>query len=141
MLVLILLVCSLPITIALFGFLLWKFPPKTPKVFYGYRSKRSVLSIQAWNYANARAAHMMLRGSWIHFAIMLLIVLIYRFGSEISDPIQMANSVAFYPLIILTVQILFLYRKLEGELTCGFDAKGRPIKCRSPKALEQSKQN
>ena len=139
MLILAILVLSLPIAIALFGFLLWKFPPKTTKVFYGYRSKRSVLSNQAWYYANSRAAEMMLKGSLIHLGVMILIVLIYRFGSEISDPLQMANNIAVYPLLILGAQVFYMAKRIDRELASAFDAKGRPVRRKIAGPIQQSK--
>ncbi len=136
---LLILVLSLPITIALMGFLLKKFPPKTMRTFYGFRSRRSVLSIEAWRYANTRAANMLLRGSLINLGAMIIIILLHRFGSEITDPIQMAGNIAFYPLVIVAVQILYLYRKIEAELSAQFDCKGRPVKPHNASVLRENR--
>ena len=55
------------------GFIFRTNPPKRINGLYGYRTKRSMKSIEAWNFAQEFSALIMIRYGLIHVAIFLIL--------------------------------------------------------------------
>ncbi|MFT6748685.1 MAG: putative membrane protein [Flavobacterium sp.] len=82
------------------GVIMYLFPPKKPNIFYGYRTTRSMNSLQAWQFSQKYAAAKM-----IQVSIALLIISLagnwYTF-TEISTNIVgtcILISVIFYLIV------------------------------------------
>jgi uncharacterized membrane protein len=54
------------------GIILFKFPPKKPNSFYGYRTTRSMHSLEAWQFSQKYAAVKMLQVAMTFVAISTL---------------------------------------------------------------------
>ena len=63
-------ICSLliPISLILFGYLMWKKTPQEINYTYGYRTDKSMKNIDTWNYANKLCGKIM-------FIMCLIIIL------------------------------------------------------------------
>lgn len=67
--ILILLGYLLPITLFIVGFVFSKYPPKKINSFSGYRTTRSMKSIETWNEANRYSANLLFK-----FSLLLLVI-------------------------------------------------------------------
>jgi uncharacterized membrane protein len=107
------LVMSLVFFILLFllpGFLLYKGNPSEPNNIFGFRTKLSTKSKEAWYYANNLAGKLIIIYGFIYLFINILIFIIMRIISFSDDLtvymiyLQLGLFIAFYLLMFLIVQ-------------------------------------
>ena len=71
----------IPISLILFGYLMWKKTPQEINYAYGYRTKKSMKNIDTWNYANKLCGKIMFVMGLI-ITIPTTIVGVLYFGCE-----------------------------------------------------------
>ena len=88
------------------GLITKKWPPQWPNIYYGYRTKRSCATKEAWDYANDRCTYLFL----LHgIVITIMGMILWLIGiDQITDIIFMS--------IICTISPLYVIWKIEKEL-------------------------
>ena len=89
------------------------FPPKKINTFYGYRTHRSMLNQDIWNYANTLFTNALVLYSAICFAGALLLTYL--------NPEQMKSWI---PMGLLAMTLLVCVIKTEQGITKNFDEEG-----------------
>lgn len=92
--------------LAVAGFILHKFPPKTINSFYGYRTKRSMRDQKSWDFAQIYSSKLMMQ-----FGLLYLIVGIIGFIYKPNEGIVAITAIA---LLIVIVAIIIV--KVEKRL-------------------------
>lgn len=92
----------IPVLMILFGMLLWFAPPKDINNVYGYRTKRSMINDDAWNYAQVCMGK-----SWFLVGIVLVFVTLFLLPRINLD----SDSLL---ITILSIQIVFMFLPLAG---------------------------
>lgn len=92
----------IPVLMILFGMLMWFAPPKGINNMYGYRTKRSMINDEAWNYAQ-----ICMGKSWFLVGIVLIFVTIFLLPRITLD----SGSIL---ITILSIQIIFMFLPLAG---------------------------
>lgn len=92
----------IPVLMILFGMLLWFSPPKDINNVYGYRTKRSMINDDAWNYAQVCMGK-----SWFLVGIVLVFVTLFLLPRINLD----SDSLL---ITILSIQIVFMFLPLAG---------------------------
>lgn len=118
-----LIICDIliPAIMVGFGLILWKHPPKKINGIYGYRTGRSMKSIEAWNFAQRKCGKL-----WFYAGIALMIfsaVILFfclRFG--LASAIQLS---VWFPMLQCVVLILSII-PVELSLKFDFDERGKP---------------
>lgn len=98
-----------PILKIIFGILLYK---KTPDInyLYGYRTKRSMGSDEAWDYANKITGKIWLILGILETIVFLPLVLIFK--SE-----TMYLILVFIPLVFVVIFLIIVERQLKNKFS------------------------
>lgn len=102
--------CLIPILILVIGIIFQKHAPKEINGFIGYRTRRSMQSQEAWDYANKRMGEI-----WLALGVILLVVTI---------PLSLLlgeNGVAVL-VIAQTIALILSIIPVEMELKEKFDS-------------------
>ena len=102
--------CLIPILILVIGIIFQKHAPKENNGFIGYRTRRSMQSQEAWDYANKRMGEI-----WLALGVILLVVTI---------PLSLLlgeNGVAVL-VIAQTIALILSIIPVEMELKAKFDS-------------------
>ena len=111
----------IPIAIAVFG-KMFEIAPGTKNAYFGYRTKRSMSSQEAWNYSNRYCGRLMFYLGVIMAGITLILFLTIVRGSDdtvgwIGGGIALVQCACIFIPVVLT----------EKELKKRFDEEGRPL--------------
>ena len=98
----ILLICNLliPVIMLITGKLMWKHYPKNINGFIGYRTTRSMMNMDTWNFANEYCGHL---GYKMGIVMLVLSIIISIFIYHSND-----NIINTVPLILITIQCIVL---------------------------------
>ena len=112
---------SIPLVVAAFGKMLEK-APGTKNAYFGYRTKLSMSSQEAWNYSNRYCGKLMFRMGLIMAAVtMVPFLTVVKGGDEtvgwIGGGIALVQCACIFIPVALT----------EKELKKRFDEEGRPL--------------
>lgn len=102
--------CLIPVLMLVIGIVFQKHAPKEINGFLGYRTRRSMQSQEAWNYANKRMGEI-----WLALGVILLVVTI---------PLSLLlgeNGVAVL-VIAQTIALILSIIPVEKELKAKFDS-------------------
>ena len=100
----------------LLSIIFWKFPPKKINNFYGYRTHRSMLNEDIWQFANATFNNNFIIYSGISFIAALIFV--YFSSVEIS----------WQPMVLVFLSIAVSIIKTERALKDNFTEEGKKKK-------------
>lgn len=89
---------------------LLKYPPKNINYFYGYRTKRSMKSQEAWKFAQSYSAKIFIRGGFF-FILLGIIGLLLNFHQNVNLAFGLGSLFLFC--------IFFIY-KTEKQLKQNF---------------------
>lgn len=90
----------IPLVMIVCGFLMFKFPPKKINSFIGYRTSRSMRSVEAWKFAQKHSAKLMFIVGLILLIPSVLIIIPFYHQNE--------NIVTTVGMIIMVVQLVIL---------------------------------
>ena len=102
--------CLIPVLMLVIGIVFQKHAPKEINGFLGYRTRRSMQSQEAWDYANKRMGEI-----WLALGVILLVVTI---------PLSLLlgeNGVAVL-VIAQTIALILSIIPVEKELKAKFDS-------------------
>ncbi len=102
----------------LFSIIFYFFPPKKINGIYGYRTNKSMLNEDVWQFANAFFNKQFLLFSAISFGTSLLFVFLF------------SGKISWQPMVIMLLSLGASVIKTEQELAKNFDDEGNRI---SPK--------
>ena len=114
-------ILMMPLLMIGFGLLFMKKPPKRINSLFGYRTKRSMMNQDTWNFAHQYCGKIWLVCGLVIIPLSLLPILLVVGKNE--QVISMAVS------IILGIQVILLLASLiptERALKNNFDEFGRP---------------
>lgn len=102
--------CLIPILILVIGIVFQKHAPKEINGFIGYRTRRSMQSQEAWDYANKRMGEI-----WLALGVILLVV-------SIPLTLLFAENGLTIAMIAQVVALIVSIIPVEVELKAKFDA-------------------
>jgi hypothetical protein len=109
------------------GYFIRRYPPRSMKTWYGYRSFYSTQNIDTWHAANGYAAHISRRIGLLLLPFGLLCALIFRTQTELF----------FYVTISpVVIGALYMVGYTEWKLGQDFDEEGKKRKKRPDEALK-----
>ena len=109
-----------PISLIIFGYLMWKKTPQEINYTYGYRTKKSMKNIDTWKYANKLCGKIMFVMGLI-ITIPTTIIGVLYYGKELE-----IFSIAV--LIIVGIQLILMLLMIpfvEYSLNKKFDKDGK----------------
>ena len=102
--------CLIPILILVIGIVFQKHAPKEINGFIGYRTRRSMQSQEAWDYANKRMGEI-----WLALGVILLVV-------SIPLTLLFAENGLTIAMIAQVVALILSIIPVEVELKAKFDS-------------------
>ena len=116
-----------PVVTVLAGLLLLKAPPAERNALFGYRTNRSRISQQTWDYANKRYGKLAFRFGFLSMVCCVLINLLWTGEYDALVLIDLIPGIFFliFPIFIV-----------ENEIKCYFDKEGLPYKERNDENSE-----
>ena len=99
----------------LFSIIFYFFPPKKINSIYGYRTNKSMLNDDIWQFANAFFNKQFLVFSAISFVAALLFVVL------------ITKEISWQPMVIILLSLGVSVLKTEQELAKTFDEEGKRI--------------
>lgn len=114
-------VCNLfiPAVMVIFGYVMWKYPPKDINRVYGYRTARSMKNIHTWQFAQVYCGRLWWKLGWILGVLTILIQVLFLHRS--------ANMLGIGALVIVLVQLVVMLLTIlptEMALQKKFDEHG-----------------
>lgn len=97
----------------LISIIFWKFPPKKINSIYGYRTHKSMLNQQIWDFANKTFNQSFLIYSGLSFLAGLFLA---NFT---------ANELTWQPMLLVVLSIIVCIVKTERALTDHFTEEGK----------------
>lgn len=88
------------------------FPPKKINALYGYRTNRSMLNQDIWDFANYFCAKQFL----IYSSISFIAALVFAY---------LAKEISWQPMALLILSLAVSVIKTEQALTINFDEEGK----------------
>lgn len=88
------------------------FPPKKINALYGYRTNRSMLNQDIWDFANNFCAKQFL----IYSSISFIAALVFAY---------LAKEISWQPMALLILSLAVSVIKTEQALTINFDEEGK----------------
>jgi uncharacterized membrane protein len=86
------------------SFIFSKFPPKKINGLYGYRTGTSMKNQEQWDFSQAYASRLMLKGSVALFIVQLSVALITQYFFEEQKPvIAGVNALLMIPMLVLVI--------------------------------------
>lgn len=104
-----LLACLIPVLMLVIGIVFQKHAPKEINGFIGYRTRRSMQSQEAWDYANKRMGEI-----WLALGVILLVV-------TIPLTLILEENGAVVLIIAQTIALVLSIIPVEMELKAKFD--------------------
>ena len=116
--------CALlvPAVMALFGWIFLRRPPKSINSVYGYRTRRSMASPEAWAFAHRACGRVWLRWG-MRTAVLSVLLMLPALGWDME-------AAAWWTLGLTTLQCAALFLSMipvERELKRNFDLSGHKI--------------
>ena len=116
--------CALlvPAVMALFGWIFLRRPPKSINSVYGYRTRRSMASPEAWAFAHRACGRVWLRWG-MRTAVLSVLLMLPALGWDVE-------AAAWWMLGLTTLQCAALFLSMipvERELKRNFDLSGHKI--------------
>lgn len=102
--------CLIPVLMLVIGIVFQKHAPKEINGFIGYRTRRSMQSQEAWDYANKRMGEI-----WLALGVILLVV-------SIPLTLLFAENGLTIAMIAQVVALILSIIPVEVELKAKFDA-------------------
>ena len=111
----------IPGTMLLFGYRWQKKPPNKINSAYGYRTRRSMASKKAWDFAHKYCGRIWVKFGWFTavFAVASMIVLAFV-TSDIETVGTVGGIITFAEFIPLIVPLFFTERALKQEFGIKF---------------------
>ena len=116
----------IPGLMLLFGWMFWVSPPGEINDWYGYRTKRSKSSPEAWDYAHRYAGKIWQRSG--------IITLVLSIGGMLLLLGKGDTPVSLGGLGLMVIQLIPMIAVIpitEKELKKRFDSEGRPVSGKS----------
>jgi uncharacterized membrane protein len=104
-----------PATSVLFGVWFVRKPPKNRNLLFGYRTKRSLKSDEAWAFANRYCGRLWVICGLIELPVTLLVFFLTRSFVEIELFAHIMNGLIFAQLIVLLAAIPITERALKRK--------------------------
>jgi len=79
----------LPVMMTVLGYVFIKRPPKNINIFYGYRTSRSLRSMESWKYAHECCGRLWIKLGPVLFILILFSKLVIPLNEEILSLIHM----------------------------------------------------
>jgi uncharacterized membrane protein len=111
----------IPVVMIIIGVIFKERPPAKINGFAGYRTSRSMKSLEAWTFANKYSGRLFYSYGIISFVVSVIILFLLR--SQSNDFIGAAVAVL---CLVQTGVIIFTIFPVEKALKEKFDEQGRP---------------
>lgn len=103
-------VLQIPTLMVIFGAVFLKAPPKNVNILYGYRTKRSMASQEAWDYS-----HILTGKLWLVLGTGLLLGLIpLYFGGFVNSAFDSLFYMVF-EIAVMIVPVIYVEHKLKEK--------------------------
>lgn len=101
---------QIPFMMIVVGLIFRKWIPKEINSVTGYRTKRSMSSQEAWEYANRRFAVLWLKIGCLLFALIVLFKLLFPF-----NPANLSLIINLFVIAIMLLSTLIVERELKKK--------------------------
>lgn len=103
----------IPVMILIFGVLLSKYPPGSPKALFGYRTIRSMKSQQNWDFAQKETGILWKRLGLIDIAAVFILDLLFARSGSVDLQVYGSLALVAAQLIPLVITFIIVERKLK----------------------------
>lgn len=113
----------IPLLMLVTGLIFSRWTPKSINYLFGYRTRRSMINQETWNFANRTMGRI-----WITWSLLLLIpsgLVLFFLKTRVEQNLE--TWIVVLTLVQLAVLILSII-PVERALKAKFDDKGRPRK-------------
>lgn len=107
----------LPLGLIIYGFLYKYKASKKVSKFFGYKTARTQLTQETWEYANVRVGNIWMKSGALYTVLVGLVLLIF--------PSQ-RDGLSVILFVIGIIVTLYPFSKIEKELRERFDDEGEP---------------
>ena len=109
-------VLLIPVVMLFFGYYWQKKPPDKINSTYGYRTRRSMSSKKAWDFAHKYCARMWVKSGWFTAVLAIAAMLVLAFTtSDVEIVGTVGGIITFAEFIPLIVPLFFTERALKQE--------------------------
>lgn len=111
-------ICTLliPVTMLFFGYHWQRKPPKEINIGYGYRTRRSMSSKKAWNFAHVFFGKLWLKLGWITLAVTIVgMIAVAFFTLEVTAVGIIGGIIVCLQMIPLILPAFITERALKRE--------------------------
>lgn len=117
-------VCStfMPVLMIVFGFILWKHHPEKINYFFGFRTSRSMLSLDTWKFANEYGGKLWFIWGWIALVPTVFVFLPFFKTME--------GEASLIPILVIVLQAVIMMASVipvNIALKKKFDDEGKPL--------------
>ena len=88
----------IPLTMIIFGYWMWKHPPKEINGIFGYRTTRSMINQDTWFFAHHYSGKLWWKIGWVLLLLSLLVHIPFYNALE--------NTIGIFSIIILGIQFI-----------------------------------
>ncbi len=128
----------LPALMEISGLIMMLHPPKTRNVLFGYRTKRSLLSQETWDFANYYGGTLYVYLGFYIIAVTLMTDIILKITGAGRS---IAATAAIVLVLVQALSFIFPVFFVEAKLRSEFDAEGNPLNSLSGRDLASSCDN
>ena len=106
----------IPLTMIILGRIMWKRPPRSVNSFIGYRTSRSMKSMETWKFAHEYAGQLWWKLGWI--LLIPSIAVHFPFYHSADDAIgALGGILCLAQCGVMTASIFFIERALKRNFT------------------------
>lgn len=103
----------IPVMILIFGVLISRYPPKSPRSLFGYRTIRSMKSQQNWDFAQKETGILWKRMGLIDIAAVFILDLLFARSGSVDLQVYGSHALVAAQLIPLVITWIIVERKLK----------------------------
>lgn len=109
-------VLLIPVVMLFFGYRWKKKPPNKINSAYGYRTRRSMVSKKAWDFAHKYCARMWVKSGWFTAILAIVAMIVLAFVTlDVETVGTVGGIITFAEFIPLVVPLFFTERALKQE--------------------------
>ncbi len=103
----------IPVILIIFGWIMWKHPPKKVNKICGYRTKRSMTNMDTWKFAHEYCGKLWWKFGWIMLILSVVVHTVFHYCShgEATEPVGIV--LCYIQAAVLLVSIVLTENALK----------------------------
>ena len=108
----------IPVILIIFGWIMWKHPPKKVNKICGYRTKRSMTNMDTWKFAHEYCGKLWWKLGWIMLILSVVVHTVFHDCShgEATEPVGIV--LCYIQAAVLLVSIVLTENALKKNFFC-----------------------